>query len=347
MSLSSRRPEKARIIARSPEAGQAAWQRAVADSIRDTSPLFDLLRLEPAGLAAATAAADRFACRLPRRLLDGIATGTAGDPVLRQFLPSGAELEAHEGYTTDPVGDLEAARAAGLLRKYAGRALLITTGACAVHCRYCFRRHFPYAEQHAGRDSWDGALDVLAHATEISEVILSGGDPLMLDDERLAELWRLLAAIPHIRRLRVHTRMPVVIPDRVTAGLLRLLAAPRFATSVVVHVNHSNELAEDAAAALQRLRRAGIGVLNQSVLLRGVNDDTQTLCALSEELFAAGVLPYYLHQLDPVAGAAHFAVGEQEAVALVRAMRNRLPGYLVPRLVREVPGASAKEVLAG
>lgn len=335
------------MIARSPEAGQAAWQRMVADSIRNTAELFAAVGLDAGGLAAATAASRPFACRVPRRLLDGIAAGAEDDPVLRQFLPSGAELAAHDGYTTDPVGDLAAARATGLLHKYSGRALLMTTGACAVHCRYCFRRHFPYAEQHAGRDSWDGALDVLAHATDISEVILSGGDPLMLDDERLAELWRLLAAIPHVRRLRVHTRMPVVVPDRVTAGLLQLLAAPRFATSVVVHVNHSNELAEDAAAALQRLRRAGIGLLNQSVLLRGVNDDAETLCALSEELFAAGVLPYYLHQLDPVAGAAHFAVAKARAVALVGAMRNRLPGYLVPRLVREVPGASAKEVLAG
>ena len=346
MSLSSRRPEKARIIARSPEAGQAAWQRAVADSVRDTSQLFDLLRLEPAGLAAATAAADRFACRLPRRLLDGIATGTAGDPVLRQFLPSGAELEAHQGYTTDPVGDLGAARGPGLLRKYAGRALLIATGACAVHCRYCFRRHFPYSDHQTGRDAWSAALAELSRATDVSEIILSGGDPLMLTDDRLAELWRGLAALPHLQRLRVHTRLPVVVPERLTVGLLELLGRPRFATSVVVHVNHPNELAADSVAALRRLGRSSITLLNQSVLLHGVNDDVGVLCDLSERLFAAGVLPYYLHLLDPVAGAAHFAVGKQEAVALVRAMRSRLPGYLVPRLVRETAGAAAKEALA-
>jgi EF-P beta-lysylation protein EpmB len=346
MSLPSTRPEKARIIARSPEPGQAAWQRAVAASIRDTGELFATLGLSAAGVAGAVAAADRFPCRLPRRLVDGIRAPSAEDPVLRQFLPSGAELESQDGFTTDPVGDLAATRAAGLLQKYPGRALLITTGACAVHCRYCFRRHFPYADQLTSRGAWRDALAALAQATDVSEIILSGGDPLMLADDRLAELWRQLAVMPHLARLRVHTRMPAVVPDRVTAELLELLANPRFATSVVVHVNHPEELATDSVAALGRLRHSGITVLNQSVLLRGVNDDAQTLCSLSERLFAAGVLPYYLHLLDPVAGAAHFTVSQPEAVALVRSLRSRLPGYLVPRLVRDSAGAGAKEALA-
>jgi EF-P beta-lysylation protein EpmB len=346
MSVSSRQPEKARIIARSPEPRQAAWQRDVADSIRDPAALFALLGIDAAARPGAAAAAREFGCRLPRRLIDGIAAPSADDPVLRQFLPSGTELEPRDGYAADPVGDLAATRAAGLLQKYAGRALLITTGACAVHCRYCFRRHFPYAEQHAGRDAWGGALAELARATDVHEVILSGGDPLMLDDDRLGQLWRQLATIPHLRRLRLHTRMPVVVPTRVTGELVRRLARPRFATSVVVHVNHPGELATDAVAALGRLRRAGVTLLNQSVLLRGVNDDARVLRALSEDLFTAGVLPYYLHLLDRVAGAAHFAVDEAPAKALVRRLRSELPGYLVPRLVRETPGAAAKETLA-
>jgi EF-P beta-lysylation protein EpmB len=322
------------------------WLRTVADSIREPSALYDALGLQPAGVAAAATAAEQFACRLPRRLLDCIAPGVADDPVLRQFLPSAAELGENPGFTTDPVGDAAAARATGLLQKYPGRALLITTGACAVHCRYCFRRHFPYADHRAGRDAWQGALAALAGATDVSEIILSGGDPLMLADERLAWLWRQLAAMPHLRRLRVHTRMPVVVPDRVTDELVELLGRPRFATSVVVHVNHPNELREDAVAAVRRLRDAGVTLLNQSVLLQGVNDDAEALCRLSEDLYAAGVLPYYLHLLDPVAGAAHFAVGEARASELVRCLRSRLPGYLVPRLVREKAGAPAKETLA-
>jgi EF-P beta-lysylation protein EpmB len=334
------------MIARSPEPGQAVWQTTVAGSIRHAADLFAALGLGPAALHGAVGAETAFGCRLPRPLLDRIAPATPDDPVLRQFLPSGAELEARAGYTADPVGDLAAVRASGLLQKYAGRALLIVTGACAVHCRYCFRRHFPYADQHATRDALRGALATLAQATDVSEIILSGGDPLMVSDDRLEELWLELAEMPHLQRLRVHTRMPVVVPERVTAELVQLLARPRFATSVVVHANHPGELAADAAAALQRLGRTGITVLNQSVLLRGVNDDADTLCALSERLFSAGALPYYLHLLDPVAGAAHFAVEASTAVALVRALRGRLPGYLVPRLVREEPGAHAKVCLA-
>ncbi len=297
--------------------------------------------------AASEAAADAFALRVPPHLLGRIRLADAGDPILRQVLPVAAEMAAHDGYVADPVGDLAAAVVPGLLQKYAGRALLVVTGACAVHCRYCFRRHFPYAEQTVGRDRWHAALSHLAGATDVSEVVLSGGDPLMLPDETLGELWASLAAIPHLRRLRVHSRMPVVVPERVTPALVDLLAAPRFACSLVTHVNHPAELDGIAAAALASLHRAGVVLLNQSVLLRGVNDDVDTLCVLSEELFDVGILPYYLHLLDPVAGAAHFAVGETDGVRLVEGMRNRLPGYLVPRLAHEIPGRAAKTVLAG
>lgn len=346
MSLTSRRPEKARMITRSPQPGQAGWQGVLATGVRDAAELHAALGIGAEGLPGAVAAAAQFACRVPQPLLARIAPGTRDDPVLRQLLPTGEELEARPGYTTDPVGDLAAARSVGLLQKYAGRALLITTAACAVHCRYCFRRHFPYEDHQAGRDAWGDAIATLEQSPDIIEIILSGGDPLMLSDERLDTLWRQLAGVPHLRRLRVHTRMPVVLPERVTDALLDLLTRPRFATSVVLHVNHANELAADAVAALQRLQRAGVTLLNQSVLLHGVNDTLAALRTLSEALFAAGVLPYYLHLLDPVAGAAHFAVDQADGIRLVRALREHLPGYLVPRLVRETPGHPAKEALA-
>jgi EF-P beta-lysylation protein EpmB len=333
------------MIARSRDRGQASWQATLLASVRDVDELTDTLGLDPAGLPGARAAAALFGCRLTPEVLRASAADAA-DPVLRQFLPTDAELQDVAGFVADPVGDLASLLAPGLLQKYAGRALLVATGACAVHCRYCFRRHFPYARQAATRDDWQAALERLAASRDVREVILSGGDPLMLPDARLAELWERLAAIPQIARLRLHTRMATVLPERVTPGLLGLLQRPRFATSVVLHVNHGAELTPAAVAAVRALRDAGAAVLNQSVLLRGVNDDARVLGDLSERLFAAGALPYYLHLLDPVAGAAHFAVDEVSARQLIDAMRTRLPGYLVPRLVRETPGRPAKTPLA-
>lgn len=333
------------MIARSPDSGQTAWQAALLASARDVDSLFGRLALDPALLPGAQAAATRFHCRVTPEMLDA-ATRGGDDPVLRQFLPAAAELVEVPGFVADPVGDRAAARAPGLLQKYAGRALLVTTAACAVHCRYCFRRHFPYAEQTAARDGWRGALAQLAASPDVAEVILSGGDPLMLSDERLAALWEGLATIPHVVRLRVHTRMPTVLPERVTPALLELLRRPRFASSVVVHVNHPAELTPAAVAALRALRATGAALLNQSVLLRGVNDDVDVLCTLSERLFAGGAMPYYLHLLDPVAGAAHFAVDEAVGRCLLAEMRGRLPGYLVPRLVREAPGHPCKVPVA-
>jgi EF-P beta-lysylation protein EpmB len=313
--------------------------------LREPAELCERLGLDAD--AASPAAAAAFGLRVTPQLLGRIRRGDAADPVLRQVLPTAAELEPRQGYVADPVGDLAAVVVPGLLQKYAGRALLVVTGACAVHCRYCFRRHYPYAGHAAGRHTWQAAVAQLARDTDVREVILSGGDPLMLPDDALGELWEALAAIPHLRRLRIHTRMPVVLPERVTPALVELLDAPRFAASLVTHVNHPAELDAVATAALATLRCAGVRLLNQSVLLRGVNDDADTLCALSETLFDAGVLPYYLHLLDPVAGAAHFAVEAGEALRLIELLRARLPGYLVPRLAREIPGTLAKTVLAG
>jgi EF-P beta-lysylation protein EpmB len=249
-------------------------------------------------------------------------------------------------YTADPLGESEALRAPGLLQKYHGRALLITTSACAIHCRYCFRREFPYAQQTSDSSRWSEALDEITRDTSIEEVILSGGDPLSLSDSRLARLTDTLQRIPHVRRLRVHTRQPVVLPSRVDAGLTQWLTQLRLPVVFVLHVNHPNEIDTDVRSACARLRDSGVTLLNQTVLLRGVNDDPDVLAELSRRLFEAGVLPYYLHLLDRVRGAAHFDVPEERARSLAGELAAKLPGYLVPRLAREIQGAPAKVTLS-
>jgi EF-P beta-lysylation protein EpmB len=287
-----------------------------------------------------------FRMLVPRGFAALMTPGNPHDPLLRQVLPLGAEGRPAFGFTRDPVDDASADAGGGLLRKYSGRALLIATGGCAVHCRYCFRRHFPYATLGPAPERIEAALSLIGADPDISEVILSGGDPLMLDDDRLGELIARLRGIAHLKRLRIHTRLPVVLPSRVTDALARLLAGPGLAALVVIHANHPNELGPPVEASLLKLRRAGLCLLNQSVLLRGVNDDAETLCTLGERLFACGALPYYLHQLDPVEGAAHFAVPDAQALEIGDALRRRLPGYLVPRLVREIPGLGSKIPLA-
>jgi EF-P beta-lysylation protein EpmB len=271
--------------------------------------------------------------------------GDVNDPLLRQVLPLADELDDVPGFTADPVGDADALAQPGLLHKYDGRVLMVTTGACAVHCRYCFRRHFPYAQSPRTLADWQPAIDRIAFDASIREVILSGGDPLMLVDRVLAELVEELAEIPHLRRLRVHTRLPIVIPERVTDGLIDLLRRARLTPIVVVHANHVNELDESVAASLSRLVDAGIPLLNQAVLLRGVNDSVGAQAALCERLVDLRVIPYYLHQLDRVAGAAHFEVPVGEGQRLLRQLRERLPGYAVPRYVTEIAGSGSKTVL--
>jgi len=269
--------------------------------------------------------------------------GDLADPLLRQVLPIDDERRATAGYSADPLQEANASRAPGLIQKYHGRALLIVTGACAVHCRYCFRRNFPN-DAHRQDISFP-ALDAVANDPSLNEVILSGGDPLMLKDTPLRTLVGRLERIPHVRRLRIHTRLPVVIPHRVTADLLAMLAERTKPMTVVVHVNHANEIDGDLGRAIERIASTGVTLLNQSVLLAGVNDDADELTSLSERLHTFGALPYYLHLLDRVTGTAHFDVPEARARALVGEVTRRLPGYLVPRLAREVPGHEAKEVL--
>jgi EF-P beta-lysylation protein EpmB len=321
----------------------AAWQRELSRAITRPEQLISELELDPALLERARAAARTFGLRVTPAFLSRIRRGDARDPLLRQVLPLADELDERVGYESDPLHEREARRAPGLLQKYAGRALLITTAACAIHCRYCFRREFPYAEQQEEASArWTAALAAITADSTLEEVILSGGDPLSLSDARLTALTDALGAIAHVSRLRVHTRQPVVLPSRVDDGLLRWLRGIRQPTVFVLHVNHPNEVDAEVRAAITRLRSAGVTLLNQSVLLRGVNDDADVLADLSRVLFDAGVLPYYLHLPDRVRGTAHFDVDEAAAKRLVAALTGRLSGYLVPRLVREIPGEASK-----
>ncbi len=264
------------------------------------------------------------------------------DPLLRQVLPIAEEEADVPGFTIDALDEANFRKAPGLLHKYEGRALLVLTGACAIHCRYCFRRHYPYSQEPKRLDDWEPAFAAIEQDESIREVLLSGGDPLMLIDERLGEVVRRLDTIPHLRRLRIHTRLPIVLPNRVTLELIDLLTSTRLTSVVVVHANHPAELVADCALALRQLAQSGLMVLNQSVLLRGINDSVETLIELSERLIELGIRPYYLHQLDHVAGAAHFEVPEQIGLRLVGELRKRLPGYAIPQYVRETPGAPFK-----
>jgi len=318
------------------------WRRLWRDAVTDPLELLDLVGLRAHAGELLAPADTGFALRVPRGFVARMRHGDPADPLLLQVLPQAAELADVAGYVDDAVGDLGARSAHGVLQKYAGRALLIATGSCAINCRYCFRRHFPYAEETAASNGWREAVAQIRADGSISEVILSGGDPLSLATAKLRELTAQLATIPHLRRLRIHTRLPVVLPERVDEELSAWLRSLPWPVAIVLHANHSNELDAGVADACARLAACGATLLNQSVLLRRINNDAGALAELSERLFACGVLPYYLHQLDRVRGAAHFAVSDANAMALIAALRDRLPGYLVPRLVREVAGVTHK-----
>jgi L-lysine 2,3-aminomutase len=325
---------------------RADWQSVLAESVRSAAELCRLLGLDPALAVEAERASGRFPLLVPRPYLARIHPGDPTDPLLLQVLPRAAERATTPGYSTDPLGETDACRGPGLLRKYRGRILMVTGGACAVHCRFCFRRHFPYQNLISTPTAWADVLPIIAADRSISEVILSGGDPLVLPDAELAQLADDLAEIPHVGRLRIHSRLPVMIPQRVTDKLIQWLCGGRLSPIVVVHVNHPAEIDRAVAEALGRLVDAGIPVLNQSVLLRGVNDRADVLAELCRRLVDLRVMPYYLHQLDPVAGAAHFEVPVAAGLALMAELRARLPGYAVPRYVRETPGGTSKQVLA-
>jgi EF-P beta-lysylation protein EpmB len=326
------------------------WQQLWREAVRDPRELLSLLGLAHLGGQLSEDAATQFPLRVPRGFVDRMRHGDPHDPLLRQVLPLDDEDRIVPGFGLDAVGDAAARAASGVIRKYRGRALLVATGSCAIHCRYCFRRHFPYAEETAAAGGWSDAIALIASDASIDEVILSGGDPLSLATSKLAELTDALASIPHLKRLRIHTRLPTVLPERVDAALSAWLRALPWPVTVVVHVNHANEFDGKVDAALASLRETGaaskgIVLLNQAVLLRGVNDTVDSLADMSERSFASGVLPYYLHQLDRVAGTAHFEVDDARARDLHAALAARLSGYLVPRLVREVAGDPGKRAL--
>ncbi len=325
---------------------EARWGDVLRQAIRSPSELCTLLRLPEEFARAAERAAADFPLFVTRPYVARMRPGDPADPLLRQVLPIADEELAVPGFSTDPVGDAAAERAPGMLHKYTGRALLVVTGACAVHCRYCFRRHYPYSAPPSRSRPGEPVLAEIAADDSLAEVLLSGGDPLVLPDNLLAALAERLAAIPHVRRMRIHTRLPIFIPERVTADLLAWLTGTRLRPVMVIHANHPAELDDAVARSLARLAEAGVLLLNQSVLLRGVNDSADVLAALSERLIDLGVLPYYLHQLDPVAGAAHFLVSEEEGLRLVGELRRRLPGYAVPRYVCELPGEPSKTPIA-
>ena len=339
------------MITAAPEPRQPAalvpvrWQQALREAVRDPRELLDLLGLDRLAPRLSDEAMVQFPLRVPRGFVARMRRGDPRDPLLRQVLPLDDEMRPMPGFGLDAVGDGAAKTAPGVIQKYRGRALLVATGSCAIHCRYCFRRHFPYAKETAARDGWRDAVDLIRRDASIEEVLLSGGDPLSLSNGKLAELTGALADIPHLRRLRIHSRLPIVVPERVDDGLMGWLTALPWPVTLVVHANHANEFDGTVDAALGRLRAAGVHLLNQAVLLRGVNDSVDALGALSERGFAAGVLPYYLHQLDRVAGVAHFEVDDAHARALHAGLAARLSGYLVPRLVREIPGDTGKRPL--
>lgn len=318
------------------------WKNQLAQAIRDPAELLAILELPDSYLPGAYRANRLFPLRVPFSYLNRIKKTDPNDPLLRQILPLNVENDTSPGYCDDPVGDLASQQTPGLLHKYKGRALLIASAACAIHCRYCFRRNFPYNDSKSGKYQWQDALEYLASHSDINEIILSGGDPLSLSDERLAQLISRLEKIPHLRTLRIHTRLPVAIPQRITTSLVEKLSNTRLNPVMVLHVNHANEIDDAVKQAVNLLRNAGATLLNQSVLLRQVNDSSTTLETLSHSLFEIGILPYYLHQLDKVNGAAHFAVDKNRAVKIISDLRKRLPGYLVPRLVEEQAGEPSK-----
>ena len=323
-------------------AHQPYWQKELAGAIRDPAVLLQHLAIRPEDIEGYNAAQRAWSIRVPLSYVQRMGKGDINDPLLKQVLPLDTELLPTPGFSSDPLGEQASNPIPGVVHKYHGRALLIISPACAIHCRYCFRRHFDYEDNTLGREQWQEAIDYLASDTSISEVIYSGGDPLAANDSFLLWLSEKIAAIGHIKRLRIHTRMPVVIPSRIDNSCLHWLTATRLKVVMVLHINHPNEIDDALKQAAQMLKRRGIELLNQSVLLKQVNDSAQTLAELSEALFDIGILPYYIHRLDKVEGAAQFSVNDTDIAQIQGQLMATLPGYLVPRFVYEKAGAPSK-----
>ena len=321
------------------------WQKVLVSAIRDPLVLLKLLELSDAPKSGKLHFPEKFKMLVPLSYVKKMKKGDWNDPLLKQVLPTYEEAESVSGFVTDPVGDLNAVVSSGVLHKYQGRVLLVTTGACAVHCRYCFRQHFPYIDSLADKKNWQQTLEKLKEDDTVNEVILSGGDPLMLADARLQIMCEAIAVIPHIKTIRFHTRVPIFLPERINCHFLSWFTALKVQKVIVIHANHANELDDVVANVLLKLKDADAILLNQSVLLKGVNDNVESLKQLSEKLFASHVLPYYLHQLDKVAGAAHFEVDRNDATALMMQLKEVLAGYLVPKFVEEISGERSKQTI--
>jgi EF-P beta-lysylation protein EpmB len=318
-----------------------SWQKDLRQVITDPKKLLALLDINADDYLQHFKARQLFPVRVPLPFIKRMKNGDIYDPLLMQVMPLSSEFIVTDGYITDPLKEHDTV-AEGLLHKYKNRVLMIVKSACAINCRYCFRRHFPYQENSPNKQRWQQALNYIAAHTEISEVIFSGGDPLMASDEHLAWLIKQIEAIGHIKRLRIHTRLPVVIPNRITNDLVNSLSQSRLKVVMVLHINHGNEIDADFTQALEVLRNARIPLFNQSVLLKGINDDAKILIELSEKMFDVGIMPYYLHLFDAVQGAAHFDVKEERAVSIAKEMLATLPGFLMPKLVREIAGKTNK-----
>ena len=333
--------ETPQIITQISDKLHTSWQKELANVVTDPKLLLELLAIEPQAYLQHFGARRLFPVRVPRPFIARMEKGNINDPLLRQVMPLTQEFENTDGYLLDPLQEHETV-AEGLLHKYRHRVLLIVKSGCAINCRYCFRRHFPYEDNSPNKTRWQQALDYISTHKEITEVIFSGGDPLMASDEHLLWLVEQIEQIPHVQRLRIHSRLPVVIPQRITPALTRLLSASRLKVTLILHINHPNEIDLQLAQALEPLKNAQIPLFNQSVLLKGVNDDANIITALCEQVFDLGIQPYYLHMFDPVQGAAHFDVNEKQAVKIVKQAMAILPGFLMPKLVREIAGEANK-----
>ena len=321
------------------------WQLSLKNLVTDPKELFTILDLPKELLPAAERASTLFDLRVPREFVALMRKGDPKDPLLAQVLPLEQEFEERSGFIEDPLNEAASRPTAGVVHKYKDRVLLILSGACAINCRYCFRRHFPYSDNQISGTAREQALTYIRSNSDIKEVILSGGDPLVASDTRLEQLINDLAAIPHIERLRVHTRLPVVIPSRITDRLLEILGKTRLQTALVLHINHSREISTELERACQQMRQAGVTLLNQAVILRNVNDQAAIQVELSRSLYRIGILPYYLFLFDPVKGASHFDIAESDAKTLAAQMQSELPGYLMPRLAKEIPNRPSKTLI--
>ena len=319
-----------------------SWQEQLAQAIRHPDELLDYVGLDASSIGYIEKAIKQFPLRVPRLFANRIQKKNLHAPILRQIFPYLEEENECDGYINDPLAESNVQPVKGLLHKYNSRVLSITTGACAIHCRYCFRRHFPYQESTNNGEQLKQSIEYIEKDKSIEEAILSGGDPLTLSDRKLIELCQSLSEINHIKRIRFHTRIPVVLPARLTKNIIEKLVETNKTIIFVLHINHANEIDDAVIDNIRLLQQFNIMVLNQSVLLKGVNDNVQSLIKLSERLVENNVTPYYLHLLDPVAGAAHYNVDEQQAKKLIETMHASASGYLVPKLVREEVGKQGK-----